>query len=251
MSSFLDKIRPSIEERVKRLPEIQMEGRPEQSFCTIFEGTSVAIIAEVKLASPSRGRIYQGPLNPVEIAGEYLTHGANALSILTEPHYFQGELRYLEEVHEVFPQAPLLMKDFIISPKQIAQGFSSGASAILLIAAFLEPKQLEDLYAYTLSLELTPIIEVHARSELEHVLSLSPQVIGINNRNLNTLDISLETSKELIQYIPEGCYAISESGIESQQDMQMLSALGFDGFLIGSSLMKHSNPGNALARLLS
>jgi indole-3-glycerol phosphate synthase len=208
-----------------------------------------AIIAEIKFASPSRGRIYPGNLDPVAIAKDYIFHGASALSILAEPAYFQGNIETIRAVREAFPQVPILLKDFVLSKAQIAQGLAYGANAVLLIVAFLSPEQLRELYEYALSLGLTPLIEVHNAAELEVALALNPKLIGINHRNLSTLTIDLEVSNNLMQSIPDDILVIAESGIETKTDLNMMAARGFDGCLIGSHFMKHEYPGQALQQL--
>lgn len=252
MSDFLKKIRQSVLARVDKMPELVNATPNKQDFCVIFDQVKEpVVIAEVKFASPSRGRIYQGSMGPVDVAKDYLANGASALSVLAEPEYFQGNIDYIELIKEALPVANIVLKDFVLSKKQIAQGLIKGVNAVLLIVAFLEEGELKELYEYGISLGLTPIIEVHSRSELEVALRLKPQIIGVNNRNLRTLEIDLNTSRELITVIPEGCYAICESGIETREQIDEMRQLGFDGFLVGSSLMKHESPGGALKKLLN
>ncbi len=252
MSDFLIKIKAQVKERVQH---IQIDALPQKNtvdFCRIFQtGSAPVIIAEVKFASPSRGRIYAGTLSHTDIAEDYLENGAAALSILTEPTYFHGQSHYLSEVRSTLPQAPLLLKDFVLSKVQVDQALLLGANAILFIVAFLDKQLLVELYHYALSLGLTPLIEVHNQRELEVALQLNPKMIGINNRNLHTLQVDLNTAKELIQLIPKGTYTICESGIQNKPQLQAMQKLGFHGFLIGASLMSDVNPGKALNNLLS
>lgn len=251
MNHFLDKIRQSVEERVKQIITHPVEtSAPGSDFCALFaDFLSPVIIAEIKFASPSLGVIYQGSLTAVEIAKEYIAHGASALSILTEPHFFKGSVQTIKEVRAALPDCPILLKDFVISTKQIDEAVSVGASAVLLIAGFLG-HQLKDLYAYAQSCAITPLIEIHTREELDSALALDPKIIGINNRNLNTLKIDLNTAKTLIPEIPCDLLVISESGIRYAKDINTLFNLHCDGFLIGSHCMQETHPGLALAELL-
>ncbi|MDF3055124.1 MAG: trpC 2 [Gammaproteobacteria bacterium] len=252
MHNFLDNIKQSVIERVTSLPKFHHTPLNTLDFCDIFKNKNEpTFITEIKFASPSLGKIYKGTLDHIAIANEYLSNGASALSVLAEPHYFKGDITYIENIRHTFPQAHILLKDFILSKKQIAQGLASGANAILLIVAFLDKTILTELHEYAISLGLTPIIEVHNLEELQIALTLSPRIIGINNRNLKTLNISLDISRELIKHIPNECYAICESGIDNKIEIDKMRALGFDGFLIGSSLMKHAHPGEALKNMLN
>lgn len=251
MNNFIETIKASVRSRAA---SIQIETdlrRNTLNFCDLFQSsTHPAIIAEIKFASPSRGRIYQGNLDPVSIAGDYLSHGASALSILTEPDYFQGNIESIRAVRQAYPEAHILLKDFVLSKAQIAQALVYGANAVLLIVAFLNPKLLKTLYDYTLSLGLTPLIEVHDLAELETALALKPKLIGINHRNLNTLTIDLDVSDALVKFIPDDVFVIAESGIETKADLNTMVSRGMDGCLIGSRFMKTSDPGQSLQQLL-
>lgn len=250
--NFLEKIRSHVTRRVELMPDSLVEMPNTLDFCKIFTTSSKPIIiSEVKFSSPSCGQIYQGKLNHVDIAGDYLNSGAAALSVLAEPDYFQGSISFIKDIRGAHLNSYILLKDFVLSKKQIAQGLLYGANAVLLIVAFLNKDLLKELYDYSLDLGLTPIIEVHDGFELEQALQLSPQIIGINNRNLQTLEISLDTARNLIKYIPNDCYAICESGIDNATQIREMMDIGFDGFLIGSSLMKYENPGVELQKLIS
>lgn len=252
MSHFLDKIRPHVLKRVEHMKVVKEAVVNTMDFCTIFHNqTTPAIISEIKFASPALGPIYPGDLNPVQIAKEYQAHGASALSVLTEPTFFKGNINYIEDIRHALPTIPILLKDFVLAPIQIQQACVSGANAVLLIVGFLEQSLLCDLYAYAVSLGLTPLVEVHDAEELERALMLDPKVIGVNNRNLQTLAIDLETSRRLIQQIPSNVYAVCESGIRDLFEIEAMNALGFDGFLIGSHMMQTSHPGEALGELLN
>lgn len=252
MIDFLKKLKPLIQHRANQIQTAKIPPKNSIDFCSIFEHSSKpVIIAEIKFASPSRGKIYNGRLNSVQIAQSYLNNKASALSVLTEPDFFKGDINYISKIRANFPNAPILCKDFILSKKQILQALSYGANAVLLIVAFLEPLLLKVLYNYAMSLNLTPLIEIHSLSELEIALELNPKIIGVNNRNLNTLDIDLNTSRNLIKKIPKHIYTVCESGIASVFDIQEMSRLGFHGFLIGSHFMLHPNPGEVLGKFIN
>lgn len=252
MNNFLDNLRPLV---LKRVDEIQLEERvtpsPKINFLDIFTQGKPAIIAEIKFASPSRGKIYKGNLDHIAIAGNYLENGASALSVLTEPYYFNGNIKFIKDIRNAYPYSNILLKDFVLDEKQIIQGKQCGANAVLLIAAFLNFNQLKKLYHFTLEQELTPLIEIHNSDELNSILDLNPKLIGVNNRNLQSLNIDLSISRNLINQIPNSTYSVCESGIDSSIKVQEMLALGFNGFLIGSSLMQSPKPGTALKTILN
>ena len=255
MSDFLKTIYESTRLRVQSLDlaalrEQVTHARQPHNFLSIFSQHLCPIIAEIKFASPSAGVIFEHA-TALQVAQQYLDNGAAALSILTEPEYFKGDMAYLQEVRSQFPEALLLMKDFFLSEAQLLQARVSGADAILLIVAFLSPATLEFLYHKALELNLTPLIEVHSAQELTTALTLKPKLIGINNRDLRNLKINLSHSDTLIAQVPKGVIAISESGITEPQQLQHLQQLGFQGFLIGSHFMKTGTPGMALRNLLN
>lgn len=203
MSSFLDKIRNSVEERVKNIKLSNRVDKNNLNFLDIFTEKKQTIICEIKFSSPSRGKIYYGKLNHIEIAGQYLEQGASALSVLAEPHYFNGNVNYIKDIREKFPKAHILLKDFVLDERQIQQALQVGANAILLMASFLTHDRLSNLYKYATNLGITPLLEVHNEVELMQVLKLKPKLIGINNRNLKNLTINLNTSRSLIKNIPK------------------------------------------------
>jgi indole-3-glycerol phosphate synthase len=254
MQTFLEKIKPYIQ---KRASQIQFSENPcanKLDFCSIFNknhpSLQPVIIAEIKLASPSKGKLYNGQFSVAEIAESYLKNQASALSVLTEPEFFKGDITYITTIRNKLHTTPILCKDFIISKQQISQALYSGANAILLIVAFLKKQELKILYDYAISLKLTPIIEVHDIHELNQALSLNPKIIGVNNRNLSSLEINLNTSRTLIKEMPKNIFKLCESGISNLSEIQEMQELGFDGFLIGSQFMIASDPGQALNQLL-
>jgi len=203
-----------------------------------------AVIAEVKLASPSLGPI--APLaDPIKVAGEYLEAGAAALSVLTEPDFFKGSIDHLRAIRRAFPEAAILRKDFILDESQLFETRHAGADACLLIVALLEQTRLEYLFGRAVELGLTPLVEVHDEKEMERARALGAPLIGVNSRNLATLDVDLTICRRLD---PAGAFVIAESGIDSGKAIAELSELGYRGFLVGSALMK--SPGANLRRLL-
>jgi indole-3-glycerol phosphate synthase len=214
-----------------------------------FDTPGVHVIAEIKRASPSQGAILEGA-DPVAVAGAYLEAGATMLSVLTEPDYFHGSPEFLARIRERYPEARLLMKDFIIDEYQIAQARRLGADAILLIASLLDGNKLQRLFLFATALGLTPLVEVHDEAEMARAIALGAYFIGVNNRNLSTLEVSLDVSRKLARLAPKQATLISESGLSSGDVLKELRGLGFKGFLVGTSLMKTGTPGPALAKLI-
>jgi indole-3-glycerol phosphate synthase len=207
----------------------------------------VPIIAEIKKASPSLGDIRTG-FHVGAWAKKYEAGGAAALSVLTDGPFFGGCLADLEEARTTVG-IPVLRKDFIIDPVQIFQARSAGADAILLIVAALDRNRLEELFRLARALGMTPLVEVHTAEELESALRLDPPLIGINNRDLTTLDVSLDTSLTLRPMITNDALVVSESGITGPENIRRLKAGGIDAFLVGTLLMKTDHPESALKEL--
>ena len=215
--------------------------------------SGIAVIAEIKKASPSRGLI-RADFDPVALARSYFAGGAAALSVLTDEPFFQGSLHDLEVASAAVP-LPCLRKDFIVDEYQIVEARAHCADAILLIAAALSDEELR-LFAETAhGLELDVLVEVHTAEELDRVLQslgeTGADAVGVNNRDLKTLDVRLETSIELIERIPTNVVRVAESGISTPEDLARLRAAGFDAFLIGESLMRQPDSGAALRSLLA
>lgn len=212
-------------------------------------GGDAAVIAEVKKASPSKG-VIRPDFHPVEIAGSYQAAGAACLSVLTDEKYFQGSDDYLSEIRAAVA-LPLLRKEFIVDPYQIAESRLIGADCILLIVSALSQSALEAFHGQATELELDVLIEVHDAGELERALSLSPKLIGINNRNLQTFETSLENTFGLLDAIPEGVLVVTESGIHSTADVAAMREHGVHAFLIGEAFMRADDPGAALKTLFA
>lgn len=197
------------------------------------------IIAEIKKASPSKG-IIREDFDPIKIAQDYEVGGANALSILTEPHYFQGNIEYLTAVRR-YSKLPILRKDFIVTKYQILEALVYGADFILLIAKALSKKELKDLYDYALHLGLDVLVEVHDKADLVKTSFAGANIIGINHRNLDTFEMDMELSMKLIPLIPNGKIIIAESGITEHNQLVELNKAGVDAFLIGEHFMRKEN----------
>ncbi|MCX7843297.1 MAG: indole-3-glycerol phosphate synthase TrpC [Clostridia bacterium] len=196
----------------------------------------VSIIAEVKKASPSKG-IIKEDFDPLEIAREYTNAKVQAISVLTERNFFQGHEDYLVRIRQSFP-IPVLRKDFIIDVWQIYQSRCIGADAVLLIASILSDEELKKFQVVAGILGLECLVEVHNRTELERVLDSGARLIGINNRNLKTFEVDLKTTESLMNHIPHDRAVVSESGIESAEDLAYLKGLGVDAVLIGEAFMR-------------
>jgi indole-3-glycerol phosphate synthase len=208
-----------------------------------------AVIAELKKASPSRGLI-RADFEPAALAAGLARAGAAALSVLTEERFFQGSLRNLELASQA-SGLPCLRKDFIVDEFQLLEARAHGADAILLIAAALSDVDLRQLASQAHALELDVLCEVHTALELDRVLDLDCDAVGVNNRDLKTFTVGLEVSLDLAPKLPAGAVHVSESGIETAEDMHRLRAVGFHAFLIGESLMRQADPEKALESLLS
>ena len=229
----------------------ELEGRPRsphRSFREALRTRHPAIIAEIKKASPSAGTIADD-FQPAGIATRYEAAGAAALSVLTDRQFFQGSLDDLSRAREA-TRLPVLRKDFTLDRYHLVEAVSSGADAVLLIVAALTNEELRELLQAARDLELEPLVEVHDERELDRALEAEADFVGVNNRDLKTLAVSLETSIRLAERIPSHVVAISESGIRGPQDIHRLSQAGYRGFLIGESLMKQPDPGEALSRMI-
>ena len=209
----------------------------------------VAVIAEVKKASPSKG-VLRTHFVPAEIAASYARGGAACLSVLTDRRFFQGADAYLEEARAACA-LPVLRKDFIVDEYQLAQARAIGADAVLLIAACLDDAQLADLEAVALALGLAVLVEVHDAAELERALALKTPLVGINNRNLRSFEVSLDTTLALRHRIGPERLLVTESGIRDRADVARMRAAGVGAFLVGEAFMRASDPGAALAALFA
>jgi indole-3-glycerol phosphate synthase len=206
-----------------------------------------AVIAEIKKASPSKG-VLREHFAPAEIAASYARHGAACLSVLTDVRFFQGSPDYLSQARAACP-LPALRKDFIIDEYQVVQSRALGADAVLLIAACLDDAQMADLEAAARALGLAVLVEVHDEGELERALRLATPLVGVNNRNLRTFEVSLDTTFALLPRLPPERLLVAESGIGTAGDVRRLRAAGVGAFLVGEAFMRATDPGVALAQL--
>ena len=202
------------------------------------------IIAEVKKASPSKGVIREN-FDPIEIAVEYEKAGASAFSVLTEPHYFKGDISYISHIRR-YTNTPILRKDFIIDEYQILEALVYGADFILLIAKALEQKELKKLLEFARHIGLEALVEIHDKDDLKKAIFAGADIIGINHRNLQTFEVDTNLSKSIIPLIPNGKIIVAESGLGSHEQLLELSARGVDAFLIGESFMRQDDVGAAL-----
>jgi indole-3-glycerol phosphate synthase len=208
-----------------------------------------AVIAELKHASPSKGTLCR-QYEPATIARDYARAGARALSVLTDREFFRGSLEHLREA-KAAASLPVLRKDFTIAEYHLYEAAAAGADAVLLIVAILDPPELTRLLALSQRLGLDALVEVHTEDELRVALDAGADLVGVNNRDLKTFEVSLDTSFRLIERIPETVVVVSESGLRTAEDLEHLRAAGFDAFLIGERFMTEPDPGAALARLLA
>jgi len=208
-----------------------------------------AVIAEVKKASPSKGVIRERFV-PAEIAASYARHGAAALSVLTDERFFQGHADYLRQARAAC-DLPVLRKDFMIDPYQVLEARAMGADCILLIAACLSDAQMAELEACAIELGLDVLVEVHDGDELDRALRLKTPLVGINNRNLRTFEVTLDTTLGLQSRVPADRLLVTESGILGRADVQRMRAAGVHAFLVGEAFMRADDPGAALAALFA
>ena len=232
-------------ERLKNMPNF---ARKCYSLEKALDGKDTAIIAEIKKASPSK-KIIREDFNPLEIAREYVGGGANALSVLTDKKYFQGDISFIAEMRSSVP-IPILRKDFIIDSYQLVEAKAFGADAVLLIAAAMKQERLRDLFNEAIALGLECLVEVHKIQELNILNYIPIRTIGINNRNLSNFKVDISTTIRIASRIPKNIIVVSESGISNRTDIEQLAANGIHAVLVGESLMRSSNPGEALRALL-
>lgn len=207
-----------------------------------------AVIAEIKKASPSKGVIREN-FDPAALARDFEDNGATCLSILTDEKYFQGANEYMREARAACA-LPVIRKDFMIDPYQIAESKALGADCILLIVAALGESQLQELAAFANELAIDILVEVHDRQELDRALELNTDLIGINNRNLHTFETNLQTTLDLANSIPQDKLIVTESGINTTADVIRMTSKGIYGFLVGEAFMRASKPGATLKQLM-
>jgi indole-3-glycerol phosphate synthase len=210
---------------------------------------AAAVIAEIKKASPSKG-VLRADFRPAEIAASYQRHGAAALSVLTDTSFFHGSAEALVAARSA-SALPALRKDFLVDPWQVVESRAIGADAILLIAAVLDDAELADFEAEAIALGMSVLVEVHDERELDRALRLRTPLVGINNRNLRTFEVSLETTLAMLPRIPPERLVVTESGILAPNDVRRMRAAGVHAFLVGEAFMRAADPGAALAQLVA
>jgi len=221
--------------------------RDVKEYLTSTKDEPIRIIAEVKKASPSKGVIRED-FDPLLIAQQYSNNGANAISVLTEPHFFQGDIEYLTGIRR-YVDTPLLRKDFIIDEYQLLEALVYGADFVLLIAKALDKQTLKDLYDKALSLGLEVLVEIHDLPDLKKAMSCGANIIGINHRNLETFEMDMNLCDKLIPLIPNGKIIVAESGITDVDTIKRLNSIGVDAFLIGEHFMRQDDIGKELQKL--
>jgi indole-3-glycerol phosphate synthase len=258
LKKIVQRKREEIAERAERLPLSALTGRlaaasPPRGFVAALEGAIAAgrpaIIAEIKKASPSKG-VIRPDFHPAEIARSYAAGGAACLSVLTDIDFFQGADEYLQQARAAC-ELPVIRKDFIIDPYQVYEARVLGADCILLIAACLDDARLYELSGLAQRLGLDVLTEVHDGAELERALRVPGRLIGINNRDLRSFAVSLDTTLELLKAIPAERLVVTESGIHQREDVALLRRHGVNAFLVGEAFMRAAEPGERLRELFA
>ena len=257
LEELVDTARRTTARQRLRLPEPDLRGRAETAARSAASGRllrslqapGMAVIAEVKAASPLAGRL-RSEFDPVGVAVAYAGNGAAAISVLTEAHYFGGSLEHLASVAAAV-DVPVLRKDFIVEAYQIYEAAAAGAAAVLLIAEVCSPETLEELVAVADSVGLDALVEVHDPESVPAAVASGSRLVGVNNRNLRTMEVEFEHSITMAPLLPPELVRVSESGIAELDQLRRLAEAGYDAALIGTSLMRADDPGAALRRLLA
>ncbi|NPA26268.1 MAG: indole-3-glycerol phosphate synthase TrpC [Chloroflexi bacterium] len=236
-----------------RVPLAEMRRRAEaaprpRDWRAALTKPGVQVIAEVKAASPSAGVIH-AQLNPGAQAQRYARAGAAAISVLTDPTFFHGDLAHLQAVRAAV-SLPVLRKDFLLDPYQVYEARAAGADAVLLIVALLDDARLRDLLALSRELGLGTLVEVHTEAELERALAAGADVLGVNNRNLHTFEVDLRVSETLLPRVPAGVVRVAESGVATPEDVRRMACAGADAVLVGTALMRAADPEAATRALV-
>ena len=257
--TILDRIvehkRGELEAAKTAVPFAEMRARADRApaardLAAALRGPGIALIAEVKKASPSRG-VLRADFDPVALAQQYAGGGASAISVLTDEEHFQGSLADLQAIRDVLPAGPpLLRKDFLFDEYQVFEARAYGADALLLITAVLETEAMAELIKTTVAMGMATLVEVHDAEEVERALQAGAEIIGINNRNLKTFEVDLATTENLRPLIPLEKTVVTESGIFTRDDMRRLSACGVQAVLIGEALVTAPDPGAKVRELL-
>ena len=254
LDRILESRRAEVDHRKRVLPETALKygvkaAPPVRDFAAALSRDGINVIAELKPASPSRG-VIRDPFDAPALAKSLESAGAAALSVLTEGEFFGGSLKNLRDARKEV-SIPALRKDFIFDSWQVWEARANDADSLLLIVAALSNPLLRELIALGHELRMEPLVEVHTRAELDRALSAEARIIGVNNRDLKTLAVRMETAWELIEHIPDDCLAVAESGLRTHADLMELRRAGFDAFLIGEHLMAAPDPAATLFHLLT
>lgn len=246
--------RDVLERRLVAMRDALPSGTPVEAavpgaFLQALRQPGIRVIAECKRRSPSKG-VLRRDYDPVVVAGQYADAGAAAVSVLTEPGFFDGALEHLMAAHAAHPALPLLRKDFTIDEYQIVEAAVGGASAVLLIVAALDQATLARLLRYAAQLGIDVLTEVHDEDEAHRAMDAGASIVGVNNRNLRTLAVSVETSHRVAPIIAAAQVRVAESGLRTGEDLARLHAAGYGAFLIGERFMNEAAPGDALARVM-
>ncbi len=218
-------------------------------FFQALKSDKISIIAEVKFKSPSEGLIYK-TIDPLKIALEYQDAGAEAISIISDSKFFNGDVKYIQEIRD-FIKIPILQKDFIIDSSQIINGHNCGADAFLLLADVIDDNKINEFQILAKNLNISILLEMHDKKNISRLKDLNANIIGVNCRNLKTMETDLSLFGELVNDLPSNSIKVAESGIKTSDDIKYVYDLGYDAILIGTSLMKSGSPGKSLERLIS
>lgn len=256
MASILEKIvdqtKSDLQKKMREISFRELESferyeKKRTSFKDALKGEDVSIIAEIKKASPSKGLI-RADFDPVKLAGEYQENGADAISILTDKPFFQGELKFLEDISEI-ATVPLLRKDFIVDPYQVKEARAYGADAVLLIVTVTQGKQLKELLHACKEFGMQALVECYGKEDLEQLNWAEVEILGVNNRDLHTFEVNIHRGIDLLRKSPDHVVRVSESGISSAEDLVTLNSNEIDAALIGEFFMRQPAPGKSVKNL--
>lgn len=253
LDEIVDRTKRELRERRQKVAESELREQvhfdeTRRPFETALERDGLSVIAEIKRASPSRGVIRE-EFSVTDIASQYEEAGAAAISVLTEPYFFQGSLENLSAARRA-SSLPLLRKDFIVDPYQVLEARAFGADAVLLIATCLESTQLDELLHACRELSMSHLVEVYSAHDLDKLDLDHVRVLGVNSRDLKTFDVDLQGAMDVFRLVPEPVIRVAESGIGNEEDIRLVSRAGVHAILVGEALMRASDPGDALRSLL-
>ena len=251
MNDILSKILINKANELKEMDKNIIPSKRQNSydFFQALKSDKISIIAEVKFKSPSEGLIYK-TIDPLKIALEYQDAGADAISIISDSKFFNGDVKYIREIRD-FIKIPILQKDFIIDSSQIINGHNCGADAFLLLADVVDDDKINEFQKLAKNLNISILLEMHDKKNISRLKDLNANIIGVNCRNLKTMETDLSLFGELVKDLPSNSIKVAESGIKTSDDIKYVYDLGFDAILIGTSLMKSGSPGKSLERLIS